>query len=452
MSMLTFCYRNGSRFGRYDNVAAENRLKPRLDLNKITCSSRLLSTLPPYLPSLKSIGKLPQGCAFVAVQNKSSSRDARVADIGLALLPRLENQTWLNSDIPPSLSRFVMDNRIPADSLPINGRLRDEELEAESFQYPHLWTFLCKRHASLELSRFGSEREINIEGAELAIQQIMKRFRELVPNQKLVLVTFGPQKDFERMNQEFPYLPCYFDYWTDVSALLRPGDKSPANNEKRIAEALRKLHYPVIDAEPRSRHRAANDAVRTLAVLDGLINPKNVSRYRFDGEASRTQSRSQTAQENRVAETAIDCNIAGPSNPPSYEATQQVTGDADSVKRDGEGLNMPPVHAPIQLPVPSPAPSSVQKGRTPQDVTKWTEEMHTRVLEEMRMCRATAATLNKGGGFAKDGDSPMPLNNNNSDEAFINRGESSSSGRLRSSRRRRWVPDRFQPSSSSHGR
>ncbi|KAI1333558.1 hypothetical protein F5Y15DRAFT_341935 [Xylariaceae sp. FL0016] len=74
----------------------------------------------------------------------------------------------------------------------------------------------------------------------------------------------------------FPGIISEFSAWIDLSTLIMSASPVRPDKYTGLGTALQLFGYRLGDTGLGRRHQAANDAVRTLAALDGLMNPYNL--------------------------------------------------------------------------------------------------------------------------------------------------------------------------------
>jgi hypothetical protein len=129
----------------------------------------------------------------------------------------------------------------------------------------------------MEPLRFGKEHFVDIDELDAELKKQIEQFRQVVPNKQLILVGLSLQSDFERMSLDFPGIIELFSGWVDLSTLMKAQSLAPAKLDTGLGTALKAFRYPYSDTGFNCRHQAANDAVRTLAALHGLMDPQNVA-------------------------------------------------------------------------------------------------------------------------------------------------------------------------------
>ncbi|KAI8951913.1 hypothetical protein F4801DRAFT_600589 [Xylaria longipes] len=283
------------------------KLKHNLDIQAIPYNERLSSLLPGYVPTLAALEGIASTSAFIAfdteygvqphffislaysstldsefslerhllthVPNRSVPHCYKTTDVGLAFLPEI-NPTRSSRDDHPNLKKFVDKNRVEATSFKINGRYDDISNRLLSMPADHTYR-------TMEPLRFGKENFVDIEELDAALINRIELFRRAVPEKQLVLVGLSVQNDFWRLCLEYPGIITLFSRWIDLSTLIKAESLAPTILNTGLGTALRLLHYPRTDTGFGSRHQAANDAVRTLAALHGLLNSENVTNIVF---------------------------------------------------------------------------------------------------------------------------------------------------------------------------
>ncbi|KAI2604677.1 hypothetical protein GGR54DRAFT_621529 [Hypoxylon sp. NC1633] len=243
----------------------ENRLKHRSDLRVTPNINQPSPLLPRNVPTLKAFKKLPANPAFIALETRHNfSGDIR--DIGLALLPQLELQTRPDDEIP-DVQRFAERYHAIVSSARVT---RDPAILPRCHNYFH-WNPL---YAVLKPYHRRFDREIHVADLESDLNDVFREFRGVVKHRNLILVGFNMQEKFDLMTRLFPSIIRHFDYWIDLTALMKSSDSAWLKPWDCAERALKAFGHHDRDIHPSGRHRAVNNALRTLAVLEGAIYPK----------------------------------------------------------------------------------------------------------------------------------------------------------------------------------
>ncbi|KAJ8128192.1 hypothetical protein O1611_g5444 [Lasiodiplodia mahajangana] len=251
------------------------KLEHDLDLHAIPYNERLSPLLPRYIPTLAALGDAASSSAFVAFDTESVPHCYKTADVGLAFLPVL-SPIGSTGEIHPTLENFAKCHGVSAASFKVNGRYHNN-----------------RNRRPKEYLRFTTDNLVDIEDLETALTDQIEKYQGLVPGKELVLVGLSLQNDFERLSLEFPSIIGLFSGWIDLCTLIKAESRYPTKVDTGLGTALTMFQYPSKDTGFQRRHHAANDAVRTLAVLCGLRDPENVANIvlrqnRFRGIEIRT--------------------------------------------------------------------------------------------------------------------------------------------------------------------
>ncbi|KAI3324782.1 hypothetical protein HD806DRAFT_493609 [Xylariaceae sp. AK1471] len=248
------------------------KLKHNLDIQTIPYSNRLSPLLPGYIPTLAALEEIASTSAFVALDTESVPHCYKATDVGLAFIPTLD-RAYPSGKGDPTLEKFVKEHHVEAASFKVNGRYHDiyDKLKSMSSHVSG------RTHRPMEPLRFGREQFVDIEELDAALRNQIEQFRRVVPEKQLILVGLSLQSDFERLSLEFPGIVELFPRWIDLSTLMKAQSLTPTKLETGLGTALTIFHYPYRDTGFDRRHQASNDAVRTLAALYGLMDPKNIA-------------------------------------------------------------------------------------------------------------------------------------------------------------------------------
>ncbi|KAI0384164.1 hypothetical protein F5Y04DRAFT_293504 [Hypomontagnella monticulosa] len=269
--------RNESSDDVSSDSADEDRLLPMIDVEAICSPDQLPGILRGYIPTLKALGKLPEDAAFIALEAESVPPGHEVTEIGLAHFPGLQPPDWTYGE-KPTLERFLTNCGIVTSSFRINAYA--EGLEAGS---PYGAAQGERQEHESSHSKFSS-----FSYTDTARSDQESETQYLNPRTTLVLVGRSLREDIEHMGLDFGDVVSCFQYWIDLSALIKTISPVLMDTEVDTRTLLTTFGYPSSDSEFRRRYPQANAAVKTLAVMEGLTRDLNVDelilRYRqFDG-------------------------------------------------------------------------------------------------------------------------------------------------------------------------
>lgn len=163
-------------------------------------------------------------------------------EIGLAFL-RVDGQGCI---LCPGTSRFHDENQVQAHTIQIQDRIP---------------TFNLHKREPL---KYGGAVVVDAKQLGPTIDKILSKYAQESPN--LILLGFAMSAEVKWIAQQCPSISLYFAAWADLQefAAERGGGRKLGLIHTLKAIGMR-------DWRP-NRHRAANDAVRCLAVLSGLIS------------------------------------------------------------------------------------------------------------------------------------------------------------------------------------
>jgi len=166
-------------------------------------------------------------------------------EIGLAFL-RFDAGGGKVCMLCPGTSRFYDENKIQAHTIQIRDRMP---------------TFNLRKREPL---KYGSAVIVDTKQLGSTIDKILSKYAQESPN--LILLGFSMSAEVKWIAQQCPSLSLHFAAWADVQgfAAERAGGRTLGLIHTLKAMGIR-------DWRP-IRHRAANDAVRCLAALSGLIS------------------------------------------------------------------------------------------------------------------------------------------------------------------------------------
>ncbi|KAI0849616.1 hypothetical protein F5Y00DRAFT_235274 [Daldinia vernicosa] len=224
----------------------EDRLIPILDTSNIHNPKQLNDLLKRYVPTMKSVKKLPANTAFVALDIKPKFGIGGLFDVSLALLSKLEEHNCARHEERLCLADFITEHQVKVTSFRVNmiGR-----------------------------------REVVNPRATATIVRAMRKLCEEVPGQNIALIGFSPPKDIECIGLNFAHIIEMFPYWIDLSRMIGAASPALAYHQMDMRTILRAFGYSSIDTVWIVGIRiVVNEAVRALAVLHGLQCREGVER------------------------------------------------------------------------------------------------------------------------------------------------------------------------------
>ncbi|KAI0468061.1 hypothetical protein F4859DRAFT_524917 [Xylaria cf. heliscus] len=134
-------------------------------------------------------------------------------------------------------------------------------------------------------SRFGDERQVNLEDLEAVIIE----FLQASNNTKLVLVGFEMPAEWNYLLKYFPKAIPYFSFWIDLRDIAKDITAAIGVIPGRVT-VLQTLGYNWKDIKGSNKHgcadNAADDAVSVLAMANAFLNPENQEKLRFRQKCS----------------------------------------------------------------------------------------------------------------------------------------------------------------------
>ncbi|KAI0188116.1 hypothetical protein EV127DRAFT_133536 [Xylaria flabelliformis] len=210
-----------------------------------------------------------QSSAFVALDTESLGQDDRVlCQVGIAysssLVPVSADSTYGKR----SLRKFAQQNNISSTTINVTS-------STQTTQIP-------KRIQS----RFGDECDADLDCLNEVINKLLLEYdaRRIADNKdRLVLVVFEYRAEWSYMARFFPSALHHFSAWLDVIDFSR--EVAPGGNVPSLKKTLNPLGYSLWDITQDRKsegaaHNAGNDAVITLAALEGLQWPTNQAKLR----------------------------------------------------------------------------------------------------------------------------------------------------------------------------
>ncbi|TRX91586.1 hypothetical protein FHL15_007591 [Xylaria flabelliformis] len=211
-----------------------------------------------------------QNSAFVALDTESLGQDDRVlCQVGIAYSSSLVPVSTDSISGRRSLQEFAQQNGISSTTMNVTSSTHK------------------KRIPKRIQSRFGNECNVDFDCLDERINKLLLEYnaRRIVDNKdRLILVVFEYRAEWSYMARFFPSALRYFSAWLDVIDLSR--EVAPGGNVPSLKKTLNPLGYSLWDvthdrkSEEGAAHNAGNDAVITLAVLEGLQWPANQAKLR----------------------------------------------------------------------------------------------------------------------------------------------------------------------------
>ncbi|KAI0544789.1 hypothetical protein F4679DRAFT_510358 [Xylaria curta] len=211
-----------------------------------------------------------QSSAFVALDTESLGQDDRaLCQVGIAYSSSLVPVLADSIGGKRSLQKFAQQNDISSTTINVASSTRKTQIP--------------KRIQS----RFGNECDADLDGLNELIDKLLLEYnaRRIADNKdRLILVVFEYGAEWSYMARFFPSALHYFSAWLDVIDFSR--QVAPGGNVPSLKKTLNPLGYSLWDvtqdrkSKEGAAHNAGNDAVITLAVLEGLQWPANQAKLR----------------------------------------------------------------------------------------------------------------------------------------------------------------------------
>ncbi|KAK9779130.1 hypothetical protein AB5N19_06546 [Seiridium cardinale] len=238
--------------------------------NKALVKSPVNELLEHEIKSLDELKQINKKSRLVAFDCEFLLKENRATEVGLACL----------KDMKPSqpfqkLTRFVEHHNVEAASVKIIEHYSSRS--AEIARYHRSWP--------RESFSFGQEQYVAVERLEEGLGEIVQNYKD-GSTECLVLVAYSMDRDIEAMRRDFPKLAANFSFIVDIRTIMRSTMACEEQKIPGIGKSLNILGYSVSGpprrgpGSPEQYHNAGNDAVKTLAVLCGLMNPQNVKVFR----------------------------------------------------------------------------------------------------------------------------------------------------------------------------
>ncbi|KAI1378704.1 hypothetical protein F4677DRAFT_411721 [Hypoxylon crocopeplum] len=238
-----------------DHLVWDSR-EPKLDLTGIPLTPGLSALVLRYIPSLKSLGKLPENVSFVAldIQSKHNGPYESI-EIDLAFLPELDPQAGTAEE--EHTGEFAARHEAPISSF-------------SGYQRCHYYLRRRRQHTIFDEPEPGSSRLVEVEAK---LNGVIEEFCRELPDRKLVLVGCSVQKVFEYMSLDFPGIVRHFDHWLDVSGLAKSAFRAPLWGSVKLRDMAIATGFYGIRRE--YRDYAVYGAIGMLLVVQGLMHPEN---------------------------------------------------------------------------------------------------------------------------------------------------------------------------------
>ncbi|KAI1804682.1 hypothetical protein F4811DRAFT_262053 [Daldinia bambusicola] len=224
----------------------ENRLIPYIETDNIHTQEQLDDLTVRYIPTLKTLRKQCADPVLVALDINPMLGVRGVFEVSLALLPGLPRPTGWADNMRPSLEGFVLENDVKVLSLKVNvtGRKDDAKLRANT-----------------------------------ALVKALNELCEDIPLKKLVFVGFSLQKDIESVGLNFAEYIKMFPRWIDLSRMIQATSPCLIGFTSNMKDILNTFGYvPATVLRFGYEPVFANEAVKALAILDGLQYWMNIDK------------------------------------------------------------------------------------------------------------------------------------------------------------------------------
>jgi hypothetical protein len=213
-------------------------------------SSNIIALWNSKIPDLATLKEHLPGSVLVSldIEAYDSHGQQDVSEVGLAVL-RVPGQSPPHH---PNLYRYYADSGVEALTI----RLRDRKFKFKNkdrFDDPEQF---------YGVKVYASEEDVGD-----IVARMLSKYKE-----KKVLVGFGMNAEFRWMSEKCTVLAESFEAWVDMQELVchRRKEEGLGENTPGLTTTLKELHFS--NRRGGSGHNAASDAIRTLAVLSGLVS------------------------------------------------------------------------------------------------------------------------------------------------------------------------------------
>ncbi|OTB17456.1 hypothetical protein K445DRAFT_20800 [Daldinia sp. EC12] len=216
-----------------------------METKNIHTQEQLDGLVERYVPTVKAVEKLRDDTFFVSMVIKPALGVWGLFEVSLALLPTLDEpiEIW-DDDERLTLGGFVLANNV--------------------------------RVMSFKINMIGQGDAAKLR-ADTTLVRALNKLCENIPQGKIALVGFSLQKAMENMGLNFVDYNNMFSLWIDLSRMIEATSPDLTNFQASMGDILNAFGYaPLGVAQFGVKNVLPNDAVRALAVLDGLQYPRNI--------------------------------------------------------------------------------------------------------------------------------------------------------------------------------
>jgi hypothetical protein len=191
-----------------------------------------------HIANLSVLKECMLGSVLVALDIESSSEED-VSEIGLAILP----VDGVAPQFYHGLRTFYHQNQVQVTTVEVYERI--------------------SKYGPPEKRRYGNVISSSAEAAGPTVKELLSAYKG-----RVILTGFDLYAEFKWISRKFPSLSSSFAAWVDVQDLISEGRGNP---RRGLSDTLKAMQ--IIDWRSNTRrHFAANDALRCLIVLSGLVS------------------------------------------------------------------------------------------------------------------------------------------------------------------------------------
>ncbi|KAI1751763.1 hypothetical protein F4782DRAFT_177292 [Xylaria castorea] len=270
--------------------------------------------------------------AFIALDTEhvpvKNENNRILHQVGLTYLPATSTAMMLNTSISgrPRLGDFYDEYQL--QSLTLNIELSDQ-LQEDLIRFRG-------NVPNRRLSRFGHERQINLDSLESTIIEFIQSCGSSNPNTDFVLVGFEMAAEWNYLSRNFPRAMPYFSSWIDLRDIGK--DIASARALPGRVSMLQTFGYHWKDIKGSNQYgsadNAGDDTVSTLAMANAFFYPENQDKLRSRvARQNGGKTGSLSLDDNKIAlsQAMSTAEITEKKRLREFKKTQSLESDFDSL-------------------------------------------------------------------------------------------------------------------------
>jgi hypothetical protein len=209
------------------------------------CTKHIHSLWKAKIPDLKTLEECIPESLLVAFDIEGFAHD--INEVGFAIIHNKSQVPFLPLD--GNLGTFYSKNEVQAHTIEIREK---------------------GARKSYKRKKFGTSVTVGAADVGATLVQMLSGL-DPKGTRKLILVGFDMNTEFEWISKKCPELSSLFTAWVDIQEIVE--ERSPCEFRASLVDVVNSLNFTGTGGmKGKSPHRAANDTVRFLAILSGLIS------------------------------------------------------------------------------------------------------------------------------------------------------------------------------------